>query len=109
MLPEPDFLARSIEVPLTCLLSSHGFLLNCNKRHPECFLEVGLMRFFSLKPKYEGRTLNRNYKQLSHTLFLLPSNMGSHSPQIPTVPRIMVLLFSQNQSFSFGDELSTLH
>lgn len=40
MLPEPDFLARSIEVPLTCLLSSHAFLLNCNKRHPECFLEV---------------------------------------------------------------------
>lgn len=63
MLPEPDFLARSIEVPLTCLLSSHAFLLNCNKRHPECFLEVanGIDEiFFLLKPKYEGRTLNRN-------------------------------------------------
>jgi len=41
MLPEPDFIARSIEVPLTSLLSSHAYLLYCKaKRHPGFFLEV---------------------------------------------------------------------
>lgn len=36
--------------------------------HAECFLEVVVEIFFSVKLKHEGRTLNRNYQQLSPTL-----------------------------------------
>lgn len=68
MLPELYFLARSIAVPLTGLLSSQANLLHCKEK---CILNASLrwqLIFFPLNLKYGGRTLNRNYKQLSPTL-----------------------------------------
>lgn len=97
VLPELYFLARSTAVPLTGLLSSHAYLLNCKeKMHAQCFLEVVVGIFF-IKPQI----WRKNIKQkLQTTITYSSSFLQTWAQTLHTsrVPRIMVLLFRKNGS-----------